>query len=72
MKSHPHAIGDLVEKQARAIVVFINNRVFRADVLFIRTENTVGARSAQWPYGARGPKGAEEEVVVTLFLPATH
>jgi len=26
---------------------FIHNRVFCADVLFIRTENTVGARSAQ-------------------------
>jgi len=27
-----------------------HNRVFRTDVLFIRTENTVGARSAQWPH----------------------
>jgi len=27
--------------------VFANNRVFRTDVPFIRTENTVGARSAQ-------------------------
>jgi hypothetical protein len=26
---------------------FVANRVFRADALFIRTKNTVGARSAQ-------------------------
>jgi hypothetical protein len=26
---------------------FIQNRVYRADALFIRSENTVGARSAQ-------------------------
>jgi hypothetical protein len=28
---------------------FFHNRVFGTDVFFIRTENTVGARSAQWP-----------------------
>ena len=32
-----------------AIFVFIQNRVFCADALFIRAENTVGAQSAQWP-----------------------
>jgi len=31
----------------QADVVFVHNRVFCADALFIRTENTVGARSAQ-------------------------
>jgi len=31
-----------------AIFVSIHNRVFCADVLFIRTENVVGAQSAQW------------------------
>jgi uncharacterized membrane protein len=29
------------------VVAFIHNRVFRTDALFIRAENTVGARSAQ-------------------------
>jgi hypothetical protein len=32
---------------------FFQNRVFRADVLFIRAENTVGAQSAQWSLGMR-------------------
>jgi hypothetical protein len=31
----------------RAFLVFIQNRVFCADALFIRAENTVAARSAQ-------------------------
>ena len=48
-----------------------NRCPYRDDVHFIRTENTVGARSAQWPFGVCGPKGADE-VVVTLSLPATH
>jgi hypothetical protein len=30
------------------VVAFIHNRVFHTDVFFIRMENTVGARSAQW------------------------
>jgi hypothetical protein len=40
--------------QPQGVVSFIQkfgvnrNRVFRADALFIRTENTVGARGAQW------------------------
>jgi len=28
---------------------FFHNRIFSTDALFIRGENTVGARSAQWP-----------------------
>jgi indolepyruvate ferredoxin oxidoreductase, beta subunit len=36
-----------VENQARAVFAFINNRVFQTDELFIRLENTVGARNAQ-------------------------
>jgi len=31
----------------QAVVAFIHNRVFRTDAFFIRTENPVGARSAQ-------------------------
>jgi hypothetical protein len=31
----------------RAAFAVNNNRVFRSDALFIRTENVVGARSAQ-------------------------
>ncbi|MHB8667853.1 MAG: hypothetical protein ACYC7B_10120 [Burkholderiales bacterium] len=31
----------------QTVAAFIHNRVFCADALFIRTENTVGARSAQ-------------------------
>jgi hypothetical protein len=43
-----------VERQTQAVFVFIRNRVFRADALFIRTENAVGAQSAQWlPPGNR-------------------
>jgi hypothetical protein len=38
----------LCKDSPRAAVAFINNRVFRADTLFIRAENAVGARSAQW------------------------
>jgi hypothetical protein len=34
-------------KQSQAVFAFINNRVFYTDALFIRIENTVGARSAQ-------------------------
>jgi hypothetical protein len=37
----------LYKDNPQALVAFIHNRVFRTDVLFIRTENTVGARSAQ-------------------------
>jgi len=32
----------------RSVSIFFNNRVFCTDTSFIRTENTVGARSAQW------------------------
>jgi hypothetical protein len=39
----------LDKNQPKAVVAFIHNRVFRTDVLLIRPENTVGARSAQWP-----------------------
>jgi hypothetical protein len=35
--------------QLKSPLGFFQNRVFRADGFFIRTENTVGARSAQWP-----------------------
>jgi hypothetical protein len=42
-EAHPCAIDDLV--QNRRMVLGVNhNRVFCTDVLFIRTENTVGAR----------------------------
>jgi hypothetical protein len=34
--------------QPQADVAFIHNRVFGTHVLFMRTENTVGARSAQF------------------------
>jgi hypothetical protein len=37
----------LYESNPQTAVAFIPNRVFCADALFIRTENTVGARSAQ-------------------------
>ncbi|MFH1044772.1 MAG: hypothetical protein V1796_06965 [Pseudomonadota bacterium] len=30
--------------QTWAVLVLTHNRIFRADALFIRTENTVGAR----------------------------
>ncbi|MFA5914890.1 MAG: hypothetical protein WC830_15190, partial [Burkholderiales bacterium] len=50
----PRTSGDHVEKQAWAVVVLIHNRVFRADMLYLRVENTVGARSAQWPITASG------------------
>jgi hypothetical protein len=36
----------------RAVFGVDHNRVFCTDALFIRSENTVGARSAQWPLGA--------------------
>jgi hypothetical protein len=36
-----------------ATFVFIHNRVFGTDTPFIRTKNTVGARSAQWSLLAR-------------------
>ena len=47
-KRHPFSIGDLAENQPRTDLVFIYNRVFYTDVPFIRIEDTVGARSAQW------------------------
>jgi hypothetical protein len=31
----------------KIVLVFIHNRVFCTDAIFIRTENAVGARSAQ-------------------------
>jgi hypothetical protein len=34
-------------KPAQTILVFNHNRVFCADMLHLRAENTVGARSAQ-------------------------
>jgi hypothetical protein len=34
--------------KTHVVVGFQHNRVFRADTLFIHTENAVGARSAQW------------------------
>ena len=37
----------LYKSQPQTLLGFIHNRVFRTDALFIRTENTVGARSAQ-------------------------
>jgi hypothetical protein len=43
----PHAIGDLVSKP-QIVFGVDHNRVFCADVHFIRTEDTVGAQSAQW------------------------
>jgi len=46
----PHAIGDRELKPTQSAFSFIHNRVFGADVLFIRTKNTVGARSAQCAY----------------------
>jgi hypothetical protein len=47
-KIRPHEISDLVLIQPQAAPGFIQNRVFRADVLFIRAENAVGAQRAQW------------------------
>ncbi|MBI5909962.1 MAG: hypothetical protein HY848_08425 [Betaproteobacteria bacterium] len=44
----PHAIGDLLENH-HAVFVVIRNRVFCTDALFIRTENTVGARERANP-----------------------
>ena len=41
-KNRPCGIGDLVYPPT--VLAFINNRVFPADVLFIRREYTVGAR----------------------------
>jgi hypothetical protein len=38
----------LDKNQTQTGFVSINNRVFGTDALFIRTQNTVGARSAQW------------------------
>jgi hypothetical protein len=35
--------------KTRAVLAFNNNRVFCTDALLIRTENAVGARSAQIP-----------------------
>jgi len=35
------------KKQTQTALAFIHNRAFCADALFIRTESTVGARSAQ-------------------------
>jgi hypothetical protein len=67
-KRHPFSIGDLVENQPRTVFAFNHNRDFRTDVLFIRTEITVGARSAQWPRGTYDSKGAEG-CVVTLIYP---
>jgi hypothetical protein len=37
----------LYESNPQALVAFFHNRVFYTDALFIRIENTVGARSAQ-------------------------
>jgi hypothetical protein len=48
-KTRPYAIGDPGSKQIQSALAFINNRVFCTDVLFIRTENMVDARSAQCP-----------------------
>jgi len=39
-------------KPTQTVLAFIYNRVFCTDTLFIRTENTVGARSAQWSHCA--------------------
>ena len=40
------------------------NRVFRTDALFIRTENTVGARSAQWSHAEIGEDRTIHRAVV--------
>jgi len=37
----------LYKNNPQAVVAFNRNRVFGTDMLFIRTKNTVGARSAQ-------------------------
>jgi len=52
--ARPHAISDRELKPTQTVLAFIHNRVFCTDVLFIRTENTVGARSAQWSFGNNG------------------
>jgi hypothetical protein len=49
MKSHPCAIDYPVYKQPRPLPAFNQNHVFHTDALFIRMENMVGARSAQFP-----------------------
>jgi hypothetical protein len=38
----------LYKSNSKPVLFLIHNRVFCADALFIRAENTVGARSAQW------------------------
>jgi hypothetical protein len=47
MKSYPYAIHELVQKQPQDAVAFINNRGFGTSSLFIRSNTTVGAQSAQ-------------------------
>jgi len=46
-KACPRTSGDLVESPDNGSGVY-RNRVFRADTLYLRVENTVGARSAQF------------------------
>jgi hypothetical protein len=43
------AQSTILEK-AKTDFAFLRNRVSGTDTLFIRTRNTVGARSAQWPH----------------------
>jgi len=49
----------LDKTQPQTTFAFLHNRDFRADVLFIRSEITVGARSAQSPRIAAADTGAK-------------
>jgi len=46
-EKHIRTQSAILYNSPRTVLVFNNNRDFCADTLFIRTENTVGARSAQ-------------------------
>jgi hypothetical protein len=46
-EKHIRAQSAILDKTTQAVPAFIHNRVFCTDALFIRTENAVGARSAQ-------------------------
>jgi len=49
-EKHIRAQSTILDKtHPKPVVAFFHNRVFGTDTLFIRTKNTVGARSAQSP-----------------------
>jgi hypothetical protein len=51
----------------KPLLLFVHDHVFGTDALYIRTENMVGARSAQWPRAEiGGRRGINRAVAIEL------